>query len=269
MNFKDIREKMISEVAVKTQPPQTQPNDFEKKVRAAKSVLGLKNLNVSAVVAADKVAQKNAKIPYNQLLNKLSPSNRKHYVDFQSAVPSDVMSAPLQSYQQVLQRIKPTRKALNNSAEIKSEDALLESMDPPMMLILKRKGIRLFPDGKRAALYVNEKLNLTFMLPYGGETSGSVANVQSEEVVEFSDNINENIEHLQTIAKSKKPKTLKFKTGETLDVDPITADAIHKVHSALNDDNKIKVADMLSHSPTKFKQVALFALKNVTHKIDK
>lgn len=39
--------------------------------------------------------------------------------------------------------------------------------DPPMMLVLKRKGVRIFPDGKRVALYINEKLGLSFSVPYG------------------------------------------------------------------------------------------------------
>lgn len=38
--------------------------------------------------------------------------------------------------------------------------------DPPMMLVLKRKGVRVFPDGKRVALYINEKLGLSFSVPY-------------------------------------------------------------------------------------------------------
>lgn len=38
--------------------------------------------------------------------------------------------------------------------------------DPPMMLILKRRGIRIFPDGQRVALYYNDKLGLSFSIPY-------------------------------------------------------------------------------------------------------
>ena len=38
--------------------------------------------------------------------------------------------------------------------------------DPPQMLVLKRMGIRIFPDGRRVALYVDPKLGLTFSIPY-------------------------------------------------------------------------------------------------------
>lgn len=270
MNFQNIRKNLAEQAVTKKAPTPVQPksNEFERKVRMARSSLGLSNLNVSAVVAADKIAQKNKDLPYNQLLNKIPASSRKHYVDFQSAVPSDIMDAPVPTYQQALQKLKLVRpKQLNNSHEIEETDLMMEASDPPMMLILKRKGIRLFPDGKRAALYVNDKLGLTFMLPYGPDTQ-AVANIQAEEV-EFGEDINENVEHIKSVAQSKKPKTIKFKTGETMELDPLTADAISKVHSSLNDENKIKVADMVSHSPTKFKQVALFALQNVTHKVGK
>jgi hypothetical protein len=36
------------------------------------------------------------------------------------------------------------------------------------MLVLRRKGIRIFPDGKHVALYTNDKYNLVFTIPYGG-----------------------------------------------------------------------------------------------------
>lgn len=38
--------------------------------------------------------------------------------------------------------------------------------DPPPMLVLKRIGIRIFPDGRRVALYTDAKLGLTFSIPY-------------------------------------------------------------------------------------------------------
>jgi hypothetical protein len=49
-------------------------------------------------------------------------------------------------------------------------EQLTEGQDvanPAAMLVLKRRGIRVFPDGQRVALYTNDKYNLTFMVPYG------------------------------------------------------------------------------------------------------
>lgn len=44
---------------------------------------------------------------------------------------------------------------------------------PAAMLVLKRRGVRFFPDGRKVALYTNDKYNLVITVPYGG-TSGVV-----------------------------------------------------------------------------------------------
>ncbi len=40
------------------------------------------------------------------------------------------------------------------------------SMDPPAVLIMKRKSIRLFPDGQIVALYYVEKIDKYVTVPY-------------------------------------------------------------------------------------------------------
>jgi len=54
------------------------------------------------------------------------------------------------------------RSKLNESKSMASETI------PAPMLVLRRKGIRIFPDGQHVALYVNDKYNLMFTIPYGG-----------------------------------------------------------------------------------------------------
>ena len=60
---------------------------------------------------------------------------------------------------------------------------------PAAMLVLRRRGIRVFPDGQRVALYTNEKYNLTFMVPFGGQHPAASANplmpVHEEQLDEF------------------------------------------------------------------------------------
>lgn len=59
-----------------------------------------------------------------------------------------------------------------NLSELKqrlAEAAMKDEMNPPVMLVLKRKGIRIFPDGTKVAMYYNDKLNLTFTVPYDGK----------------------------------------------------------------------------------------------------
>jgi len=56
--------------------------------------------------------------------------------------------------------------------------------DPPVALILKRKSIRLFPDGARVALYFNDKLNRFFTVPYGPLITGPFTITSSTDKVD-------------------------------------------------------------------------------------
>jgi hypothetical protein len=161
---------------------------------------------------------------------------------------------------------------IRNGYEISRDDYISESTikDPPMMLILKRRGIRIFPDGKRVALYNNDKLGLSFTIPYAGNDSEQeLIGVQSEEV---SDDIMENIDQVARYAQEETPKAtakhMKFTDGSKLKVSHGVAKAIHIIHSALNDENKKRFADMLS-SPKEFKKAANFALNKVNFSINK
>ena len=51
---------------------------------------------------------------------------------------------------------------------------------PPYVLLLKRKAIRLYPDGTKIALYYNKQINKFFSVPYDTPTGTAI---QAEEVV--------------------------------------------------------------------------------------
>lgn len=44
---------------------------------------------------------------------------------------------------------------------------ILDTKMAPIFLVLKRRGVRVFPDGRRVALYYNDKYNLVFSVPFG------------------------------------------------------------------------------------------------------
>jgi hypothetical protein len=46
-------------------------------------------------------------------------------------------------------------------------DESIKDNIPAPMLVLRRRGIRIFPDGRKVALYTNDKYNLVFTVPYG------------------------------------------------------------------------------------------------------
>jgi hypothetical protein len=134
--------------------------------------------------------------------------------------------------------------------------------DPPMMLVLKRTGVRIFPDGKRVALYKNDKLNLSFTIPYS-----SVG--PEQELVGVSEEVGDVMESLEQVAKfaqqdnvTSNSRHFKFADGSKLKVSHGAAKAIHMVHGALNPENQKKFADMLT-TPKGFEKAAHFALSKV------
>ena len=137
--------------------------------------------------------------------------------------------------------------------EYEIEEAALDlNNDPPFVLVLKRKSIRLYPNNTKIALYYNQKLDKYFSIPYGG---GVDAPVQAEET-----QIEEGVmDQLHKIVADKQAQSVKFGNGQSRKVDHFTASAITQVHKALNDDNKKKFADMVHKSPAHLVKASDFA----------
>jgi len=165
------------------------------------------------------------------------------------------------------QSVTAVRRNIQNGYEISRDDYLSEATfrDPPMMLILKRQGIRIFPDGKRVALYNNEKLGLSFTVPYS-------SNGPEQELVGVSEEIMESLEQVAAYAQQENvtshAKHFKFADGSKLKVSHGAAKALHMVHGALNPENQKKFADMLT-TPKGFQKAAHFALSKVNFTINK
>lgn len=148
--------------------------------------------------------------------------------------------------------------------EIEAEKLTEEKMDkdPPFVLVLKRKAIRLYPDKTKIALYHNDKLNKYFSIPYSTEKDID-APIQFEQVEQDDDTLSESVmDQLHKIVSSKQKQRVKFGDGSTRSVDHFTASAITKVHSALNDENKKKFADMVHKSPAHLAKASDFAFKH-------
>ena len=259
-------------------PAKSPDSDIRSKVMVAKTALGLKDLNVAAAVAGHNLYQahaaKNPNMSASQILNKVSPNARANYLKLSSAVPSDILSAPMNQFRSTLQRLKQVK--LNNSTDIDISDveqiseALQDEIQPGPMLVLRRKGIRIFPDGRRVALYTNDKLGLVFTIPYTPGEVGkpvTIPGVQSEEV---EHDIMESLDQVAAYASqdnvTSHAKHFKFADGSKLKVSHGAAKAIHMVHGALNDENKKKFADMLT-TPKGFEKAAHFALSKVNFTI--
>jgi CRISPR/Cas system-associated protein Csx1 len=149
------------------------------------------------------------------------------------------------------------RRAVKEDVDTIEEESLNESgdtKDTPYILLLKRKAIRIYPDGTKVALYHNKQLDKYFSVPYG---PGVDAAIQAEET-ELDEAV---MDTLHKIVNDKQAKPVKFASGHTRKVDHFTASAITQVHSALNDDNKKKFADMVHKSPEHFMKASDFAFK--------
>jgi len=158
-------------------------------------------------------------------------------------------------------RIKVGDVAYGKDADIKEDWEIIEATDdipddPPFVLMLKRKAIRMYPNKTKVALYYNQKLDKYFTIPYG---KGIDSPLQAEET-----QIEEAVmDQLHKIVDGKQANTVKFANGQTKKVDHYTASAITQVHKAVNDENKKKLADMVHKSPEHFAKVASFAFSKV------
>jgi len=144
--------------------------------------------------------------------------------------------------------------AADGSVELAKEEVvqLTEAQDPPFVLVLKRKAIRLYPDGTKIALYHNDRLDKDFAVPYA---ASSQPVIQAEAV--------DAIGQLQKIKDSHQHGTVNHKDGSASKVDVQTAHAVLTVHKNLNDENKKKFADMVARSAHHMQKAANFAVSKM------
>jgi hypothetical protein len=115
--------------------------------------------------------------------------------------------------------------------------------DPPAVLVIKRKAVRLYPDGTRIAMYWSDKLKRVFSLPYGPAVD---AVVQSEEYV-------------QELLNSEE---VFLNDGNTLTLSEETKQVLIDTYSQLDEENKQIFWQQLTESITTFGQLNEFCRTN-------
>ena len=154
-----------------------------------------------------------------------------------------------------------TRQAVREDVEEFTESAKDTPNDPPFVLVLRRKAIRLYPNGQKVALYYNQKINKSFTIPYGPEVDGVI---QAENFTSDINTLEENaISQLLKIKDEHQIGKVKHKDGTSSKVDVQTAHAILTVHKSLNDENKKKFADMVGKSNQHLQKAAGFSFKHL------
>ena len=91
-----------------------------------------------------------------------------------------------------------------NFKDLREAISINKDVTPPAMLVLKRRGVRVFPDGQKVALFTNDHYGLTFSVPYGDLTNVSNPIVG---VHESSDYAKRRKSEEDIISGKKKPKT--------------------------------------------------------------
>jgi hypothetical protein len=159
------------------------------------------------------------------------------------------------------QIFQKTKLAVREEIEEFTEAHKNSNEDPPFVLILRRKAIRLFPNSQKVALYYNAKLDKSFSVPYGLGIDGVI---QAENLADGINTLDEDaISQLQKIKNEHQHGTVKHNDGTSSKVDVQTAHAILTVHKNLNDENKKKFAAMVGKSNQHLQKAAEFSWKNM------
>ena len=71
-----------------------------------------------------------------------------------------------------------TLEAEDYPVEFNLDETKETRSDPPTILIMRRKSIRLFPNGQRVAMYYVDKINKYVTIPYTAHQWGEVIPVE-------------------------------------------------------------------------------------------
>ena len=198
---------------------------------------------------------------FNKMVDLIS-NNKQIFQQTRRAVREDIVDTSDYKIDKTGRKYKAHRIKLGDTTpavadgtvELAKEEVvqLTEAQDPPFVLVLKRKAIRLYPDGTKIALYHNDRLDKDFAVPY---STSSQPVIQAEAVDAMG--------QLQKIKDSHSHGTVNHKDGSASKVDVQTAHAVLTVHKSLNDENKKKFADMVARSSHHMQKAANFAVSKM------
>jgi len=198
---------------------------------------------------------------FNKMVDLIS-NNKQIFQQTRRAVREDIVDTSDYKIDKTGRKYKAHRIKLGDTTpavadgtvELAKEEVvqLTEAQDPPFVLVLKRKAIRLYPDGTKIALYHNDRLDKDFAVPY---STSSQPVIQAEAADAMG--------QLQKIKDSHSHGTVNHKDGSASKVDVQTAHAVLMVHKSLNDENKTKFADMVARSSHHMQKAANFAISKM------
>jgi hypothetical protein len=117
--------------------------------------------------------------------------------------------------------------------------------DPPAVLVIKRKAVRLYPDGTRIAMYWSDKLKRVFSVPYGPSIDNPI---QAEE-------------YIRELVESEE---LLLNDGNIISLNEETKQQIINTYSQLEENSKNLFWQQLTESVTTFGKLYEFCRLNST-----
>ena len=153
---------------------------------------------------------------------------------------ADLITSNKQIYTKARQAV---REDLNEARSDSVGSAFPLVPDPPVVLVIKRKAVRLYPDGTRVALYWSDKLKKYFSVPYGPALDSTI---QAEEYVR---------EFLQS-------DEIALNDGNNVSLNEETKEMFIDVYERLDEQNKEYFWDQLTESASTFGKLYEFCRTN-------
>jgi hypothetical protein len=153
---------------------------------------------------------------------------------------ADLITSNKQIYTRARQAV---REDLNEAKADSVGSASSLVPDPPAVMVIKRKAVRLYPDGTRVALYWSDKLKKYFSVPYGPALD---ATIQAEEYVK---------EFLEA-------DEIALNDGNNISVAEETKEMFISVYEKLDEENKEYFWNQLTESVSTFGKLYEFCRTN-------
>jgi len=179
---------------------------------------------------------------------KLSPTERSTLIALVHRL-MDVINQNQQIYSRVRQAVR--QEEIN--------EARAKTADPPPIVLLRRKAIRVYPDGKKVALYYADKLKKYIPISYEdiyNDRDRNITTVTEEYLSEGGGGI---LSIIRNIVQNKQAENVTFDDGSSMKLDLLTAQSIMNIYDAVNEGNKEKLDKMINKDKNNFYKVAAFA----------
>lgn len=166
--------------------------------------------------------------------------------DFNDVQRRHAAGQQMDEYDSLLNKLKEKAALSASSTPVyEGKESKTKELDPPAVLIMRRKSVRQFPNGQRVALYYVDKINKYVTVPY--------------EDMQWSTNEETVLERIKATKESGETTIVEHLDGSVSEVTPKIAQQIMDTYKKINETNKAKMADMLEASSKHFQAIAKFS----------